>query len=52
MPPAFEKCRSQGGRIRTVKPSKATHMPVCFDKSGSHAGEVKRTKGAQKQRGR
>ena len=47
MPVDFEKCRAEGGRIRTIKPKgpKAPeYMPVCYDKAGkSHAGEVKRS---------
>lgn len=45
MPKAFEDCVKQGGRVRTVKPNKGTHMPVCFPKGGgkSTAGEVKKT---------
>lgn len=26
-----------------VKPKKGKHMPVCFDESGSHAGEMHTT---------
>ena len=45
MPAAFEACRKAGGRIRTVKPSKETYMPVCIKGGKSHAGEVKHVKG-------
>ncbi len=46
MPRSFEECLAKRThRVRTVKPSAATHMPVCFDDEGSHAGEVKKTKG-------
>jgi putative hemolysin len=45
MPKEFTDCVKVGGRVRTVKPSEGTHMPVCFDEDGSHAGEVKKTRG-------
>ena len=44
MPADFEKCRREGGRIRTinVKGQPNKYMHVCWDKAGkSHAGEVK-----------
>jgi hypothetical protein len=40
MPVGFNKCRSAGGRIRTVKPSGGTYMPVCFLGGKSYHGEV------------
>lgn len=46
MPADFDKCVSGGGRVRTVKPNGKTYLHVCFDKSGSHKGEVKHTAGA------
>ena len=46
MPEAFEKCRREGGRIRTMSLSKGRYMHVCYDKAGkSHSGEVKTKKG-------
>lgn len=44
MPKDFTSCVGKGGRVRTIKPTKSTHMAVCYDKKGSHAGEVKKTK--------
>ena len=42
MPADFEKCVSNGGRVRTKKLSEGRFIRICFDKSGkSHAGEVK-----------
>lgn len=44
MPKDFNKCVKSGGRVRTVKPTKATNMKVCYDKKGkSHAGHVRKT---------
>lgn len=45
MPADFDKCVSGGGRVRTVKPNASTYIHVCYDKSGSHSGEVKHTSG-------
>ncbi len=44
MPKRFNDCVEKGGRVRTIKPSEGTHQKICFDKQGSHAGEVKKTK--------
>lgn len=45
MPEDFERCRREGGRIRTKKLSKGRYLHICWDKSGkSHAGEVKQGK--------
>jgi len=42
MPKAFEDCVKNGGRVRTVKPSKDTYAHICFPKSGDAVwGEVK-----------
>ena len=47
MPRNFENCVKGGGRVRTIKPGKATYMHVCYPKGGSGGkrthGEVKRT---------
>lgn len=50
MPADFDKCVSDGGRVRTIavkgKPNK--YMHVCYDKAGkSHAGEVKTKKASE-----
>ena len=50
MPADFDKCVSEGGRVRTVavkgQPNK--YMHVCYDKAGkSHAGEVKTKKASE-----
>lgn len=49
MPKKFTDCIKKGGRVRTVKPTKSTHMPVCFPKGGgkSVAGEVHKKKGGK-----
>ena len=45
MPAGFDKCKAEGGRIRTMTLSKGRYMHVCWDKAGkSHAGEVKTKK--------
>jgi len=45
MPADFEKCRREGGRIRTKKLGGSRYMHICWDKSGkSHAGKVKHYK--------
>jgi hypothetical protein len=44
MPKMFEDCIKSGGRVRTIKPNKSTHMPVCFKGGKSFAGEPKKTK--------
>jgi len=47
MPADFENCRSDGGKIRTIKVNATQYMHVCIDKEGkSHEGEVKTVKGA------
>jgi len=41
MPADFQKCVSEGGRVRTLKVGKDKYMRICYDKAGkSHAGEV------------
>jgi len=44
MPAAFDRCRSQGGRIRTKNISSTKYIHICFDKGGSHPGYVKTKK--------
>jgi len=44
MPKAFEDCRKAGGRIRTIKHGKNKYQHICYDKNGSHAGEIKTKK--------
>jgi len=45
MPADFEKCRAEGGRIRTKKVGKNKYMRICWDKDGkSHAGHVETKK--------
>ena len=46
MPEDFERCRREGGRVRTVTLPKDKYMHICYDKKGkSHSGEVKEKKG-------
>jgi hypothetical protein len=41
-PQGFETCRTDGGKIRTMKLKGGRYMHVCYDAQGkSHAGEVK-----------
>lgn len=44
MPAGFDRCRKQGGRIRTIKPNESTYIPVCFIGGKSYRGEVKHVK--------
>lgn len=44
MPPKFTNCLKSGGKVRTIKPTSGTHMPVCFKGGKSYAGEAKKTK--------
>lgn len=42
MPADFDKCRANGGKIRTKDLGNNQYMHICIDKSGkTHAGEVK-----------
>ena len=46
MPESFDKCRREGGRIRTMTLKGGRYFHICYDKAGkSHAGEVKQAKG-------
>lgn len=41
MPEAFDKCRREGGEIRTIKPRDDVYIHICIDKKGkTHAGRV------------
>lgn len=44
MPKAFEKCRKNGGRIRTKKLSGGKYIHICYLDGKSYAGEVKTKK--------
>lgn len=44
MPQAFENCRKNGGRIRTIKPKEGVYIPVCFLGGKSYRGEVHHNK--------
>jgi hypothetical protein len=44
MPADFERCVRNGGRVRTIKHGKDKYQHICYDKEGSHAGEVKTKK--------
>jgi len=46
MPERFDRCKAEGGRIRTITLSKGRYFHVCYDKAGkSHKGETKTKKG-------
>ena len=46
MPEGFDKCESEGGKVKTMSLSKGRYMKICYDKAGkSHAGEVHTKKG-------
>jgi hypothetical protein len=49
MPAAFEKCRAEGGKIRTMSLSKGRYMHICYLNGKSYSGEVKTKKGIKKQ---
>jgi hypothetical protein len=40
MPYAFDKCRREGGRIRTKSLGKGKYIHVCYKDGKSYAGEV------------
>ena len=44
MPKAFDSCRASGGKIRTVKPSKATYKPICIKSGKVSAGHTHQKK--------
>ena len=41
MPADFNKCVSEGGRVRTKSLKGSKYIHLCFSKGKSHAGEVK-----------
>lgn len=54
MPRDFIRCVEGGGRVRTTKPKgkkSKKYMPICYDESGSHVGEVK-TRKARSRKGK
>lgn len=46
MPAAFEKCRKNGGKIRTIviNKKKGTYMHVCYLNDKAYPGEVRTKK--------
>ena len=44
MPAEFEKCRKQGGKIRTVTINARQYMHVCILNGKTYKGEVKTKK--------
>jgi len=44
MPADFERCVRNGGRVWTKTLSKGRYIKICYDKDGSHAGEVHESK--------
>ena len=44
MPKEFTRCVNRGGRVRTKSLKDDKYIHICFDKKGSHAGEVKKKK--------
>jgi hypothetical protein len=48
MPKKFDDCVKSGGRVRTIKPSSGTYMPVCWKGKKSVAGHVKHVKGVKR----
>ncbi len=52
MPADFEKCRKEGGRIRTKKLSGGKYIHICIPKGGgkSVGGEVKEIKEIKKKK--
>jgi len=49
MPAGFDKCRAQGGKIRTKTLSGGRYLHFCVDKNGkTHPGYVKKKQGSKK----
>jgi len=46
MPEAFERCRANGGKIRTKKLSGNRYMRICYHNGKSYPGEVHHKKGS------
>jgi putative hemolysin len=44
MPQDFTECVKNGGKVRTIQLKGGKYMHVCYDKNGSHSGEVKEKK--------
>lgn len=44
MPEAFDRCRRNGGRVRTKKLKGGKYIHICFKGGKSYAGEVKTVK--------
>ena len=44
MPASFTRCVKKGGRVRTVKPSRGTYKPICYQGNKSYPGETRKTK--------
>lgn len=45
MPVGFDRCRKQGGRIRTLKLKEGKYIHICYLGGKSYKGEVKTKKG-------
>lgn len=41
MPADFDKCRSNGGKIRTKKLNRTQYAHVCIHAGKTHMGEIK-----------
>jgi len=50
MPAGFDKCRANGGRVRTKSMGGNKYMHICFLNGKSYAGEVKTKKKAKKKK--
>lgn len=50
MPKAFDDCRRESGRIRTMTPNDSQYFRICFPPGGGPAvkGETKTKKDAEK----
>ena len=49
MPKDFNRCVSEGGRVRTLELSSGRYMHICYDKNGkSHHGEIHEKKKEKK----
>jgi len=44
MPAGFDTCRKKGGRVRTIKPTADTYLPICYLGKKSFRGEVHHVK--------
>lgn len=53
MPADFDRCVSDGGRVRPITLKGGKYMYTCYDKKGkSHSGEVKTKKSKGNERSR